>query len=119
MSKMRLFLTHWNKTEAADIASSLIKMGQDVIGVESSDGARAVRLIKETIPDTVVVYLARLPSHGLETARALRSVKWARTIPIVFVAESGETHEKAKLKVADAIYAASSALKAILARASK
>ncbi|HJW91685.1 MAG TPA: hypothetical protein VJ436_13670 [Anaerolineales bacterium] len=112
--KGRLFLIHWNEGEAGELLGPLLSAGWEV-EVEAKDGARAGSAIKANPPRAVVIYLTRLPSHGRETAHALRSFKATRTIPIIFVDGKDEALEKTKAKVPDAIFARSTELESILA----
>jgi DNA-binding response OmpR family regulator len=111
----KLSLVHWNTTEAEDLAASLQEQRWQVT-IESDDGARAVKRILAEPPDAVIIYLTRLPSHGVETARALRSTHTGRSLPILFVDGSKEKVEKAQAKVPDAIYTTSSGLFKVLAK---
>ena len=76
----RLFLIHWNASEAEEHAGRLRSEGWSV-DIEAQDGARAAKLVRDDHPDAVVVYLTHLPSHGRETARYLRSTKATRGHP--------------------------------------
>src|SRR5688572_6503983 len=87
--KDRLFLFHWHAAEAEQLAAPLRAQGWQV-DVEAQDGARGSSAVKATLPDAVVIYLRRLPSHGRETAEALRSSKATRAVPIIFVDGEGE-----------------------------
>jgi hypothetical protein len=60
--------------------------------------------MKERMPDALVVYLTRLPSHGRETAHGIRSLKAGRALPIVFVGGKGGALEKTKAKVPDGLF---------------
>jgi len=111
----KLFLFHWNAAEAEEIAAEIRGFGFDIT-IESSDGARGGKAVKESPPDVIVIYLIRLPSHGRETAHALKSMKATREIPIVFVDGEGEALEKTKAKVPDAIYTSSAKLKSTLSK---
>lgn len=115
MAKGRLFLIHWNAAEAEQLAAPLRKDGWDV-DVESSDGARAGKVILADPPDAVVVYLTRLPSHGRETIHGLRSYKAGRDVPVLFVGGEGEPLEKTKKKVRDAQYVQEPGLRRALAK---
>ena len=112
-TKGKVFLIHWNLSEAEAHAQSLRQVGWQV-AVEAEDGARAGNTIKTDPPQVVVIYLSRLPSHGRETAHYLRSLKATRSIPIVFVDGKEEAVEKTKVKVPDAIYTTSEELESIL-----
>ena len=111
----RLFLIHWNADEVEQRAELLRTDGWDV-ETEASDGARGGKRIVADPPAAVVIDLTRLPSHGRETAHALRSYKATRTTPIVFVGGEGEPLEKTKAKVPDAIYTTAGRLKRVLAK---
>ncbi|MBE0409112.1 MAG: hypothetical protein IBX69_05200 [Anaerolineales bacterium] len=66
------------------MADSLALSGWDV-DLEVEDGSRAFSQIKQSQPRCVVVSLARLPSHGRQTALVLRTSAATRHIPILFV----------------------------------
>ena len=82
--KRRLFLVHWNHSEAQSMAANLDSYGWQV-EIETEDGGRAFSTIKASNPSCVVISLARLPSHGRQTAMALRAAAVTRHIPILFV----------------------------------
>jgi DNA-binding response OmpR family regulator len=111
----RIFLFHWNQAEAEGKANRLSHDGWDV-EFEDSDGARGIKSIKADPPDAVVIDLNRLPSHGRETALALKSAKSTRDIPIVFVDGEAATIEKIKAMLPDAIFTKSNKLNAALAK---
>ena len=116
--KGRLFLVHWNATEAEEQASKIRSDGWNV-EVEAEDGARAGKLIRENSPDAAVLNLTRLSSHGCETAIYLRSVKATRDVPIIFVDGREEVVEKTRAKIPDAVYTTSAELADALAKLSK
>ena len=66
----------------------------------------------------MVVYLTRLPSHGRETARYLRSIKATRDIPILFVDGGEEAIERTMRAVPDALFTTSDRLQTALANLS-
>lgn len=98
-----LFLIHWNPGEAENLAAPLREQGWTV-EVEAEDGARAVERIREREPAAVVIFLRRLPSHGRETAHALRSMKATRHVPILFVDGEDEKLAKVRDRVPDAVF---------------
>ncbi len=102
--KGRIFLIHWNAVEAEEHARALRARGWGV-EIETEDGARAGRRILADLPDAVVVCLTRLPSHGRETAEALRSYKAGRYLPIIFVGGEEKAAAKARSRVPDAVFA--------------
>lgn len=113
----RLFLIHWMESEVLEQAQQLSALGWQV-EVEAADGARAGKRIKEQPPDVVVISLARLPSHGRETAKYLQSLKATRSIPLVFVDGKGEALEKTRNQIPHAVYTSSAALPFVLSNRS-
>lgn len=111
--RSRVFLVQWDAPSAEARAAALRADGWEV-EVESQDGARAYRLIRATPPDVVVIDLARKPSHGRETAHALRTLKATRHLPIVFVDGTEEAVEKTQAKVAEAVFTTSAELRSVL-----
>ena len=98
-----IFLIHWNEEEAETKAAPLRDLGWQV-ELEVEDGARAAKRIIEDSPWIVVIYLLRLPSHGRETAKYLRSKKSTRNLPMIFVGGSEEAITKTQKQVTDALY---------------
>ena len=109
----KLFLIHWNETEAEEL-SAMYDPYDWAVDFEFEDGARAGEAIKEIQPDVIVIYLSRLPSHGRETAHALKSIKATKHIRVIFVGGKDEAVEKTKAKVPDAIYVDEKGLEAAL-----
>ena len=106
-----IFLIHWNQAEALPLAEGLIASGWQV-ETEAEDGARAASRILADPPAAVVIYLTRLPSHGRETARYLRTKS---SVPIIFVDGAHEKLDSIRAKVPDAIFVHSSDLQSSLA----
>jgi hypothetical protein len=52
--------------------------------------------VQRLAPDVLVVWLARLPSHGRATAGYVRSTAWGRAIPVVFVDQDPDPLAKDK-----------------------
>jgi DNA-binding response OmpR family regulator len=113
-----LFLIHWNAYEADILAQDLRTQGFQV-QIESADGARAYKEIKADPPDVIVIYLTRLPSHGLQTAIALKENKTTRAIPIIFVDGEGEAVKKTKSKLPEAIFTTSPKLLSVISKSLK
>lgn len=90
----QLFLVHWNQEEASQFAENLIKKGWTV-EIEAEDGERAVRRIEKMLPDAVIIYLNKLPSHGLRTGRELHMKNTTCHLPLIFV--NGSEANRAKL----------------------
>jgi DNA-binding response OmpR family regulator len=115
VARGRLFLIHWNAEEAEQLAAPLRKDGWEV-AVESQDGARAGKAILTDPPDAVLIHLARMPSHGRETAGYLKSSKAGRELPIIFVGGADDVVAKTKKKVKGAQFVSDDGLRRALAR---
>jgi DNA-binding response OmpR family regulator len=105
----RIFLVHWNISEAQSMAATLNSYGWQV-EIETEDGGRAFSAIKASQPQWVVISLARLPSHGRQTAIALQAVAATRHIPILFVDGEPAVIELALKKVPNALHTTSAEL---------
>lgn len=112
MSK-KLYLIHWDETEANELAAKF-DAGKWEVEYEFEDGARAVSAIKTILPNAVVIYLTKLPSHGAETAHAIRHLKATKHLPIIFVGGKPDALEKVKAKVPDAVFVTESGLESAL-----
>lgn len=102
--KGKIFLIHWNETEAEVYAEEFREEGWEV-KTEAEDGARAYQQIKKEPPKVVLIYLNRLPSHGRKTGEHLRGIKTTRDLPIIFVDGNDHAVRKTREKVPKAIYA--------------
>lgn len=91
----RVFLVHWNQEETRFYAAGLQSLGY-AVETESDDGAKGYRRIKASPPDVVIIYLARLPSHGRETALALPTTESLCDLPLVFVGGKPKVVEQIK-----------------------
>ena len=99
----RAFLVHWREAEAEVLAHEIRNMGWNV-DIETNDGDRVGKRIKEDPPDVVVIYLTRLPSHGRETGHALREINATKDIPLVYVDGNDEAVNRTRTVVPDAVY---------------
>jgi DNA-binding response OmpR family regulator len=118
MKGKQLFYIQWNPAEAEARAAALRKLGFTV-DIEAEDGARACKHMTESPPDAVVISLARLPSHGRETAKAMKAIKATRDVPILFVGGTEEAVEKARAAVPGAEFATEEELELALARVTR
>lgn len=105
----RLFLVHWNGAEAERLAEPLRQSGWPV-EVESQDGKRAWEAVRANRPRALIISLERLPSHGRETALAVRSTAAGHTIPLVFVGGDPEKVAAIRTSIPDAAFVARDAL---------
>jgi hypothetical protein len=116
------FVVHWSEEELPAKAAAVEACGLRVVGREWADGARAATYAKGLEPDVLVVWLARLPSHGRVTAQHVRSQPWGRALPIVLVDGDPEPLDAARMgkvrqAVPDAIVCSPGRLKAALEEA--
>lgn len=109
----KLFLIAWNAPLAEQMARELRDANWSV-ALESEDAMRAVRKIRETPPNAIVISLARSPYSGLETADTIRAMKGAG-VPIVFVDGKAETVKAARGRVAASVFTTSGELPDVLA----
>ncbi len=91
----RVFLVHFNESEARELASRISGLGL-YVEFEAIDGGRAVKSVVAFNPNLVVISLSRLPSHGRATADGISSGKKTGHIPILFSGGNPEAVEKAK-----------------------
>lgn len=115
--KGKIFLVQWDKIATQERARVLRAAGWEV-AIESEDGARAHKNIREN-PPHVVVYLSRLSSHGRVTPEALRGAKSTRDLPIIFVDGKPEDVEKTKAKIKNATFSTGDELESSLAKLMK
>jgi hypothetical protein len=114
MPRVRLF--HWKADEAASLIEDLRAAGYEV----EYPGERAngqFRSIRESPPHALVIDLTRQTSHGRYVAKAIRSQKSIRSIPIVFVDGDPEKVAKIREELPDALYCSRARLPATLKRA--
>ena len=86
----KLFLIHWNPSEAEALAGRLRAAGWSV-EIEAEDGDRGAQRVLDSEPQAVLIYLTRMPSHGRRTGRYLRTKRSSDELPIFFI---GGNHEK-------------------------
>ena len=77
----RVFLLHWDRSEAEGRASGLRRAGHAVSLHWSTDAGPN---LKDSVPDIAVISLDRLPSHGRAVAEWLWEAKKRQHVPIVF-----------------------------------
>lgn len=112
----RIFLLHWNATEAKERALALISAGHDVHVHWSAESSAS---LKKALPDIAVISLDRLPSHGRAVAEWLWEAKKRQHIPIIFAGGEPAKVAAIRIKFPNARYCATAAVVqelAILAR---
>jgi CheY-like chemotaxis protein len=113
---MRVRLIHWNTTDGRERQLQLASLGHDVAFDASNDPA-LLRAIRANPPDAIVIDLAQRPSHGRETALALRTYKDTRHVPLILIGGEPEAIARVKALLPDATYTTWGRLKTALPRA--
>ncbi len=109
-------LVHWHEDEGLERREQLEAFGFDT-AFAFGDGVFAMRLIRASPPDAVVIDLTRMPSHGREVAQGVRGSKATRHIPIVFVGGEAEKVERTRQLLPDAVYTTWGRIKTALPKA--
>jgi DNA-binding response OmpR family regulator len=110
---LRLVLVHWNPEEAESLADALRDQGWSVLAKYGEEGLK-LKDLRVAPPDVVVISLRRQAAQGLQLAADLRSVKWMRHIPIIFLDGTDAEIEAAQLRVPTAGFATWPELPALL-----
>jgi DNA-binding response OmpR family regulator len=111
----RLFIVDWDKESARARAEALRAAGWTV-DIESEDGARAYRRIREQQPDVVLVDLSVKPSHGLETIKSLAKTKATLSPALVIVGVTDAIRDKVAAVAPHVVFANASDLAAKLSK---
>lgn len=109
-------LIHWNEDEGLERQKQLEALGYDAV-FDFADGPALSRLLRASEPDAVVIDLTRLPSHGREVGRSLRSARFSRHWPLIFVGGEPEKVAATKALLPDATYTTWGRIKITLPRA--
>jgi hypothetical protein len=114
-AKSRVFLIHWNASEASELAKRLAQVGYDVeFGMPNAAGIRA---LGDNPPDIFVIDLSRLPTQGRDVGLVIRQGRVTRLVPIIFVDGLPEKVDNVKKFLPDATYAKRDKLSAAIERA--
>jgi hypothetical protein len=119
----RVVLVHWNSAEAAALIHThrapgfAIEHAPIAMGAMGEMRGVAWRMLRDDPPAAVLVDLSRLPSHGRQTALALRQTKSTRGLPIVFLGGAPNKVERVRAALPDAHFAEWKDLARILPRA--
>jgi len=114
---LRVRLIHWSDDEAEGARARLESLGY-VVEFRGGDGASVIRHIRASAPpDAFVIDFTRLPSHGREVGRVLRSAKATRHVPVVFVGGADDKVDATRALLPDATYTTWGRIRTTLARA--
>jgi CheY-like chemotaxis protein len=98
-------LVHWHADEAEERATRLRDAGFTV-DAAVPDGPPALRALRASPPDAVLIDLSRLPSQGRDFAVQLRLSPATRSVPIVFAGGDEERAARVRALLPDATFAA-------------
>ena len=110
----KVFLLHWDRSEAEDRASPLRRAGHTVSLHWSTDAGPN---LKDALPDIAVISLDRLPSHGRAVAEWLWEAKKRQHVPIVFAGGGPDKVAATREKFPRAEYCPTSAIPETVERA--
>ena len=96
-------LIHWHAAEARALAAHLEAAGYSVIA-ELPAGPSLMQEMRSTPPDAIVINLARLPSQGRDVGLSIRSIKAARRVPLVFIADDPAKIGRTRELLPDAVF---------------
>jgi CheY-like chemotaxis protein len=99
----RIRVVHWNAEEAQERALCLAGLGF-VVEAAVPEGPAFLKEIAASLPETIVVDLTRLPSHGRDMALAIRQKKATRRIPLVFAGGEPSKVEGVRKLLPDAVF---------------
>jgi len=63
---------------------------------EAENGKVALEMVRERIPDCIVLDVMMPVMDGLETCKRLKSIDRTKNVPIIFLSAKGETEDKIK-----------------------
>jgi hypothetical protein len=115
----RVRIVHWKAPEAGPLIAACQACGFEV-EYDDVRGGNLVRMVREKLPDALVIDLTCLPSHGREVAIYLRRTKYARQLPLIFIDGEPEKVEATRAQLPDATFTTRaklcSAIKSALAK---
>jgi len=99
----RIRLIHWNAAEAADRAA---RLPADEFQVDHAQlDTAGLRALRANPPDTLLIDLGRLPSHGRDVGVSMRQTRAKRNMPLVFVGGDAAKVERVRQLLPDAVFA--------------
>lgn len=107
--KGKVFLVEWNPPTAEARARQIRKDGWEV-EFECEDVHNAFKRIKDSLPNVVVIDLAKKPSYSRQIAMSLLDSKETRNIPLVFIDGDDEDVEFLRKDFPNAVFTVPTAL---------
>jgi hypothetical protein len=102
-ARTQIRLVCWNEARGEELAAELSSAGfTAAAGVIDAD---ALRSLRQTPPDAVVIDLGRLPAQGRDVGVALRTSARTRSVPLVFIGGQEEKVARTKEHLPDAFFA--------------
>jgi len=99
----RVRVVHWKAAEAEPLLQACRAAGHEV-EYEAVDLPATARIIRQTLPEALVIDLTRMPSSGRELAYAIRHTKYTRHIPLIFVDGEPAKVEAIRAQLPDAVF---------------
>jgi hypothetical protein len=106
-----IFFIHFNEAELKEKIQPLKKAGYKV---DYHFSTETTANLKDPLPETLVICLDRLPSHGKAYAEWMWEAKKRQHIPIVFCGGKPEKVEPMKTKFPNAVFCSNENLVATL-----
>ncbi len=106
-----IFFIHFNEAELKEKIQPLKKAGYKV---DYHFSTETTANLKDPLPETLVICLDRLPSHGKAYAEWMWEAKKRQHIPIVFCGGKSEKVEPMKTKFPNAVFCSNEKLVATL-----
>jgi len=103
----KIFLLHWNETEAKERGVALRGAGHNVLLHWSTDSRPP---LKDALPDIAVISLDRLPSDGRAVAEWLWEATKRQHIPIIFAGGEPSKIDATRKKFPRARYCSTAAV---------
>jgi hypothetical protein len=111
----RIFYVHWNKGEALDSVRKL-RAEAHVVRCHADCGPQAMAFLKEWVPDTLVVSLAKLPADGPHWTSMVKAAADLAKLPLIFAAGNAERVEMARAAFPGARFCGFDELPALVAQ---
>jgi hypothetical protein len=108
---MKLFYLHFNEAELKERLKPLSKFN---LTIASHFSTEQPAKFTDDLPDTFVISLDRLPSHGRQYVQWLWEAKKRQHIPVIFVDGKPDKVEATKEKFPQAVYCSSKELTGII-----
>jgi DNA-binding response OmpR family regulator len=110
MPQKLAFIISWDVNKANEL-KEFFEQNEWRVETESIDGGRAYKKLKELLPSAVIIDLGEKPSHGKETALALKDSKITKSLPIFFLNASEKYRQDLCYRIPDSKFFTEESLK--------